>query len=181
MISTCLSAVAPLRRDRQPRERLRPRLDREGARAGRGCRVGGWRHRDRAFEERGHVSDPLTSTTEGAEGSSSSSRVARSTWSTPKLTTSRTSTCTTKAGPSAPGWCRGGAPSCGPRSVNQSGRPPRRSNGSRESVRSYFTSKLAQNLRATNPRNRADRVHRNRPRFSSISSLRHRHRGSSSS
>ena len=110
MIYTCLSAVAPLRRDRQPRERLRPRLDREGARAGRGCRVGGWRHRDRAFEERGHVSDPLTSTTEGAEGSSSSSRVARSTWSTPKLTTSRTSTCTTKAGPSAPGWCRGGAP-----------------------------------------------------------------------
>ena len=70
---------------------------------------------------------------------------------------------------------------CSPRSVNQSGRPPRRSNGSRESVRSYFTSKLAQNLHATNPRNRADRVHRNRPRFSSISSLRHRHRGSSSS
>ena len=71
--------------------------------------------------------------------------------------------------------------SWGPRSVNQSGRPPRRSNGSRESVRSYFTSELAQNLHATNPRNRADRDHRNRPRFSSISSLRHRHRGSSSS
>jgi hypothetical protein len=169
-----------------PRERSWSSPDREGAWAGRGCRFGEWRNQAWAFEERGHLSDPLTSTTEGEEDNLSSPRAVRSTWSTLRLTTSRTPMCTTKVGPSAPGLCRGGAPV----GVLEALTNPANDLGDRTDHGNQFGHILHQNrLRFCGQRSRGieliasigtDLGSRRFPRWP-IFSLRHRHRASLSS